>query len=69
MTIEDVSRHLGMGWDTVKEIHLLALRTRLKRRRLRHLRLIGVDEAAVRKGHNLSDRGCGSGDGGGGLGV
>jgi len=52
MTIEDVSRHLGMSWDTVKEIHVLALRIRLKRRRLRHLRLIGVDEVAVRKGHN-----------------
>lgn len=52
MTIEDVSRHLGMSWDTIKEIHLSALRIRLKRRRLRHLRLIGVDEVAVRKGHN-----------------
>ena len=52
MTIEDVSRHLGMSWATVKEIHVLALRTRMKHRRLRHLRLIGVDEVAVRKGHN-----------------
>ena len=52
MTIEDVSRHLGMSWGTIKEIHVQALVTRLKRRRLRHLRVIGVDEVAVRKGHN-----------------
>lgn len=52
MTIEDVSRHLGMSWGTIREIHVQALGTRLKRRRLRHMRVIGVDEVAVRKGHN-----------------
>ena len=52
MTIEDVSRHLGMSWGTIKEIHVQALGARLKRRRLRHLRLIGVDEVAIRKGHS-----------------
>lgn len=51
MTVEDVSRHLGMSWDTVKEIHLGALRARHKRRRIKHLRFLGVDEIAVRKGH------------------
>ncbi len=52
MTIEDVSRHLGMSWGTIKEIHVQDLGTRLKRRRLRHLRLIAVDEVAIRKGSN-----------------
>jgi transposase len=51
MTVEDVSRHLGMSWDTVKQIHLRALRTRFKTRRIKHLRYLGVDEIAVRKGH------------------
>lgn len=52
MTIKDVARHLGMSWGTVKEMHVTALRLRLKRRRLGHLRLIGVDEVAIRKGHS-----------------
>jgi len=51
MTIEDVSKHLGMSWNTVKEIHTRALKARLKKRRIKHSRYLGVDEIAVRKGH------------------
>ena len=51
MTIEDVARHLGMSWDTVKDIHVRALKIRFKSRRIRHLRYLGVDEIAVHKGH------------------
>lgn len=51
-TVEDVARHLGMSWDTVKEIHLSALRRKYPHRKLRHLKYLGVDEIAVRKGHS-----------------
>lgn len=51
MTIEDVACHLGMSWDTVKEIHQWALRRKFGKRRVRHLQYLGVDEIAVRKGH------------------
>ncbi len=51
-TVLDVAEHLGMHWNTVKEIHVLALTKKFKKRKLRHLRYIGVDEIAVKKGHN-----------------
>jgi len=51
-TVEDVARHLGMSWDTVKDIHLWALRRKYSKRKLRHLKCLGVDEVAVRKGHS-----------------
>jgi transposase len=51
-TVKDVASHLGMSWDTVKEIHQLALRQRFKRRRINHLRYLAVDEVSVRKGHS-----------------
>ena len=50
-TIEDVAQHLGMSWDTVKEIHKQALAKRYNQRKIRHLKYLGVDEVAVRKGH------------------
>ena len=52
MTIEDVARYLGMSWATIKEIHQVSLLRRFKRRRIRHLRYLGVDEVAIRKGHS-----------------
>jgi transposase len=51
MTIEDVATHLGMSWDTVKEIHSRALGVKFKRRRIKDVRYLGVDEIAIRKGH------------------
>ena len=50
-TVQDVAMHLGMSWDTVKQIHSWALKRKFKRRRIKQLRYIGVDEIAVRKGH------------------
>jgi transposase len=50
-TVEDVARHLGMSWNTVKEIHTWALKRKFRGRRIRHLRYLGVDEIAVRKSH------------------
>lgn len=51
-TVQDVARHLGMSWDTVKEIHTWALNRKLKRRKIRQLRYLGVDEIAIRRGHS-----------------
>ena len=51
-TVKDVARHLGMSWDTIKEIRKKALEMKFKRRKVRHIEYIGVDEIAVRKGHN-----------------
>jgi transposase len=42
---------LGVGWDLVKGVYKEHLRRRLKKRRLRKIRRIGVDEFAVHKGH------------------
>jgi transposase len=50
-TVQDVARHLGMSWDTVKDIHARALRSKFKRKRIKHVEYLGVDEIAVRKGH------------------
>ena len=52
MTVEDVARYLGMSWDTIKEIHSDSLRKKFRQRRVRHLRYLGIDEVAVRKGQN-----------------
>jgi len=52
MTIEDVSKHLDMSWDTVKDIHVEALKKKYKKRKLKHLQHLGVDEISVKKGHN-----------------
>jgi len=49
-TVEDVAQHLGMSWDTIKEIHLWALRQKYPKRKIGHLKYLGVDEVAIRKG-------------------
>ena len=51
MTILDVARHLGIGWDTVKEIQRTYLSTRFARPDLKHLELMAIDEIAIGKGH------------------
>jgi transposase len=51
MTIRDVARHLGVGWDTIKEIVKRDLSRRLAKPKLKHLRRIAIDEIAVAKGH------------------
>jgi transposase len=50
--VEDVARHLGMSWDTVKEIHRGVLRRKYAHPKLRYLKYLGVDEVAVRNGHS-----------------
>jgi transposase len=51
MTIRDVARHLGVGWDMVKEIQKRDLSRRFARPKLKHLKRIAIDEIAVAKGH------------------
>ena len=51
MTLQDVSNHLGMSWDTVKEIHSSYLKRHDSPPSLDCVENIGIDEFAVRKGH------------------
>ncbi len=49
--IKHVAQFRGVGWDLVKEVFKQHLTRRLKRRSLREVRLIAVDEFATHKGH------------------
>lgn len=51
MTIQDVARHLGVGWDTVKEIQKRSLKRRFGKPKLHKLKQIAIDEIAIGKGH------------------
>lgn len=51
MTIKDVADHLGVGWDTVKDIQQRHLEKHFAKPKLGHLRLLAIDEIAVGKGH------------------
>jgi len=51
MTIRDVARHLGVGWDVIKDIQKRDLSRRFAKPKLKHLRHIAIDEIAVAKGH------------------
>ncbi len=50
-TIKDVASLLGIGWDTVKNIHKEVLKKAYKSINYKALRYIGVDEFSIRKGH------------------
>jgi transposase len=51
MTIQDVARHLGVGWDLIKEIQKHDLARRFGRPKLKYLRQLAIDEIAVGRGH------------------
>jgi transposase len=51
MTIKDVARHLGVGWDTVKEIQKRRLQRRFKKPKLKHLKHLAIDEISIGRGH------------------
>lgn len=51
MTIKDVAKHLGVGWDTVKDIQKRNLTRRFRKPRLKHLRRIAIDEISIGRGH------------------
>jgi transposase len=47
MTISAVARHLGVGWDLVKDIQKRHLGKKYARQRLKDLRLLAIDEIHV----------------------
>jgi len=51
MTIQDIARHLQVGWDVVKDIEKRSLTRRFRRLKLKHLRQIAIDEIAIGRGH------------------
>jgi transposase len=50
-TIQDAARHLGVSWNTVKDIQKRYLRRRFKHIKLRHVKRIAIDEISIGKGH------------------
>src|SRR5271168_2834226 len=51
MTIQDVAKHLQIGWDTVKAIQARSLQRRFGKPNLHKLKKIAIDEIAISKGH------------------
>jgi transposase len=51
MTIRDVALHLGVSWDVIKDLQKRDLSRRFAKPKLKHLRVIAIDEIAVAKGH------------------
>src|SRR6266571_758464 len=43
MTIQDVARHLGVSWDTIKDIQANNLQSRFGKPKLRKLKQIAID--------------------------
>ncbi len=50
-TVKHVAKGLGVGWDLVKDVYKKHLAGRWKRRPLRKVRYIAMDEVSVHKGH------------------
>jgi len=51
MSIQDVAKHVEIGWDAVKDIQKRSLSKRFKHIRLKHLRQIAIDEISIGRGH------------------
>jgi transposase len=51
MTIQDVAKHLKVGWDMVKGILAQSLQRRFGKPNLHKLKKIAIDEIAIGKGH------------------
>jgi transposase len=51
MTLKDVALHLGLSWDTVKDIQKKRLTMQYAKPKLKHLRQIAIDEISIGKGH------------------
>lgn len=49
--IKHVARFLGVSWTFVKDVFKKHLRRRLKKRSLKKVRYIAIDEFSIRKGH------------------
>jgi transposase len=53
MTIRDVAHHLGVSWDVIKDIQKRYLLRHFAKPRLKHLRLIAIDEICIGRGHRF----------------
>ena len=51
MTIRDVAHHLGVSWDTIKDIQKRDLQHRFKKPRLGKLKQSAIDEISIGHGH------------------
>lgn len=51
-TTLDVANHLGVSWGLVRSIEEAMLRKKYGKPRLKDVRVIAIDEIAVKKGHN-----------------
>jgi transposase len=51
-SIRDVAKELKLTWDTVKSLEMQYMRAQIERAGTPARRAIGIDEIAVRKGHN-----------------
>jgi transposase len=51
MTMQDVARHLKVGWDMVKDIQKRHLEKHYAKIKLGHLRQIAIDEISIGHGH------------------
>ena len=51
MTCKDVANHLGMSWDTVRDIEKTSLERDFAKPPLKDVTHIAIDEIAVQKGH------------------
>lgn len=51
LTIKEVSKHLQISWDTIKEIHKAYLHQHYANPSFKHVKHIGIDEFAIAKGH------------------
>lgn len=51
-TIKDVAEHLGVSWDTVKDIHKERLQREYQEILIDDVKYVSVDEFSIRKGHN-----------------
>jgi len=52
MTCQDVAAHLGLSWDTVRDIEKRRLTRDFAKPSLKEVTHIAIDEIAVRKGHH-----------------
>jgi transposase len=51
MTIQEVSRHLGLDWKTVKAVDQKFLEEEYGETDYQGLRILAIDEISIRKGH------------------
>lgn len=51
MTIQAVARHLGVGWDAIKEMQKRRLQRRFRKPRVKHLEHLAIDEISIGRGH------------------